>query len=262
VKTLPFLFMWFTKQTNCFYTGLIMIDIKPFLYYGINFVAFVKIHIMRQFLFYVMAILISTTSLAQTMNINGVPTVLTTKSKDIPDDLKKIQHKKYAFQDYKPCIIDNNKETAFLRYNIFDDEMEFIKDNKIYYLKKDAGRTIKFKNYTTYKVFEYNGDPTYFIVHSEGKNSLLAKQVVRFVEAKEGQTQYDVSKPSDYKRKSDVLYFDLDGVGIVEVPSRKKDFYSLFSSNSNSVKNHMKKNKLNHKKVEDLKLILNYLNSM
>lgn len=215
---------------------------------------------MRQFLFLFLAFLINYSVYSQVININGMPTVLTTTD-DVPDDLKAIQYKKYAFKDYKACYVDDNKERAFLRYNIFDDQMEFVKDGNIYYLVKDEGRYVRFADNTNYKVYNLNGEKGFFLVHSDGKNALVAKQGVRFVEAKKAQSGYEADKPADYKRRKDVLYFDLEGKGLVKVPTKKKEFFSVFGSNSTEVKSFMKKNKVGYKKEKDLKKILNFLNS-
>ena len=69
-------------------------------------------------------------------------------------------------------------------------------------------------------------------------------------------------KPADYKRRKDELYIAFDDSGIVEVPSKKKEFYNIFGSNSSAVKSHMKKNKLSHKKVDDLKKVVQFLNGL
>jgi hypothetical protein len=199
---------------------------------------------------------------SQTINVNGFETVLNpTGNNDESDELKKIQHKKYVTQDYKPAYVDDFKQKAFLRYNIFDDEMEFMKGDNTYYLKKEVGRKVTFDNNTSYEVFELNGDLNFFLVHQKGKNSLLAKQIVKFYEGREASSGYDKAKPADFKRKSDVLYILINGNNLVQVPSKKKDFYTVFGSNATAIKNYMKENKLSFKKTEDLKKVVGYLNS-
>lgn len=216
---------------------------------------------MRQFLFLFVSILFDISTYSQVIQVNGLPTVLTTTG-EVPDDLKAIQHKKYISQDYKASYVDDFKERAFLRYNMFEDQMEFVKDGNIYYLAKDVGRTVRFADNNTYKVYDLNGDKGFFLVHQEGKNSLVAKQSVRFVEAKKAQSNYEADKSADYKRRKDVLYFVLEEKGLIRVPSKKKDFYSVFGSDASKVKSHMKKNKLGYKKDKDLKQIISFVNSL
>ena len=54
------------------------------------------------------------------------------EAEEVPADLQAIQYKKYLSQDYKPAYVDDFKQRAFLRYNIHEDQMEFVKDDKNY----------------------------------------------------------------------------------------------------------------------------------
>lgn len=218
---------------------------------------------MKRFLLLLFAVSLSSTVFSQMIRVNGYETILSPKeSENIPEELVKIQYKKYHSQDYKPAFVDDFKQKAFLRYNIFEDQMEFIKDDNVYYLKKEQGRKVRFINNTLYKVYASNGKPQFFLVHADGKNSLLAKQVVKFIEAKKATSGYGSDKPADYKRRRDELYLVMDGKGLVKVPSKKKDFYKVFGSNASSVKDYMKKNKLGTKKVQDLKKVVQFLNGL
>ena len=205
----------------------------------------------------------ASTTNAQVININGVDQILDPKSADdVPADLEGIQYKKYLTQDYKPAFVDDFKVRAFLRYNIHEDQMEFVKDESVYYLKKEVGRKVRFADNTKYAVYDLEGEPHFFLVHQEGKNLLLAKQIVKFVEAREPNSGYDRGTPPDYKRRKDELYIALDGSNLQLVPRKKKTFYSFFGSNESAVKTYMKKNKLGYKKVEDLKKVVEYLNTL
>ncbi|MDP5091658.1 MAG: hypothetical protein NWQ17_00010, partial [Polaribacter sp.] len=81
--------------------------------------------------------------------------------KDIEDnsvEFNKIATKMYFSQIYLSSKVDNFKEEVFLKYNIYKDEMEFINNDKVFYLKKDLGRKISFVDLNIdYEVFNYNG---------------------------------------------------------------------------------------------------------
>lgn len=217
----------------------------------------------RIVLLFTTALAFSLSTDAQLIRVNGYETILNpTKAEEVPESLKAIQFKKYLSQDYKPALVDDFKEKAYLRYNLFKDEMEFVKDENIYYLKKDVGRTVLFSDGTIYKVYGQKGKPHFFKVLSDGKNSLLARQSVRFIEAKEATSGYDVAKPADYKRRKDVLFITIDGQNLVEVPSKKKTFYTIFGDRTSDVKSFMKKNKLSYKKASDLKKVVQFLNGL
>ena len=218
---------------------------------------------MKRHLIFLFALSLSFSSFSQMIRVNGYETILSPKeSEKIPKELKNIQYKKYLSKDYKPAFVDDFKQKAFLRYNIFDDQMEFIKDNSVYYLKKEAERKVRFQDNTSYKIYQINNQLQYFLVHTAGKNALLAKQTVKFIEAKKANGGYGVDKPADYKRKKDELYLFLEDKGLVKVPNKKKDFYRLFGANTSKVKDYMKENKLGKKKVKDLKKVIQFVNGL
>ena len=205
----------------------------------------------------------SLTADAQIVRVNGMEQILSPKEADeVPVDLKGIQYKKYISKDYKPAYVDDFKERAFLRYNIYEDQMEFVKDDNIYYLKKDIGRKVHFADNTNYLVFGLEGEPQFFLVHEEGKSMLLAKQIVRYVEAREPNSGYDRGTPADYKRRKDELYLAIEGKNLVKIPRKKKAFFAIFGSNASKIKDYAKKNRLGYKSASDLKKIVAYFNTL
>lgn len=218
---------------------------------------------MRHFITLLLVFSFSMTIQSQMIRVNGYETALSPKtSAELPEELKKIEHKKYLTQDYKPAYIDDFEEQTFLRYNIYEDQMQFIKGGNLYDLQKEVGRTIRFTDNTVYQVYQLNGKEQFFLIHTSGDYSLLAKHSVRFVEGKKATTGYNKDKPADFKRKKDKLYLMVSGKGLVEVPKKKKDFYKLFGSDSGTVKNYMNKNKLSFKKAKDVKKVVQFLNGL
>lgn len=211
----------------------------------------------------VVVLAFSFTTHAQLINVNGYQQILNpVEASDVPEALEAIQYKKYLTTDYKPAYVDDFKERAFLRYNIHEDEMEFVKGDNIYYLKKDVGRKVRFINDVNFVVYNLEGEPHFFLSYVEGKNRLAAKQIVKFVDSEKAETGYDRDKPADYKRKRDELYIALEGQEMVKLPRKKKVFYALFGSKSSEVKSFMKKNRLGYKSAEDVKQIVEHLNTL
>ena len=176
---------------------------------------------------------------------------------------KILMQKKYLTVSYNPCYVDDFKTKGFLRYNLADDQMEFLKDNQTYFLKKEQGKKVKFTTLgTTYKVFELNGRLDYFLVQKEGKNSLLVKQIIKYVKPKEPKTSYDEYRPADFIRVRDQFYFAKDNKDLVEIPRKKKRFYEIFEDKSKDVMSFVKKNKISYKSLEDLEKIITYYNSL
>tara|TARA_R110000787_G_scaffold7987_12_gene26904 strand:- start:1652 stop:2305 length:654 start_codon:yes stop_codon:yes gene_type:complete len=217
---------------------------------------------MRQIvLFITVAFAFSLSANAQ-FTVNGEQTILIAKeAEDIPVVLQGIQYKKYLTKDYKSAQVDDLKDQAFLRYNIYEDQMEFIKGNQIYYLKKDVGRTVRFTNNQKYEVFEVDGNLNFLLVLTEGKKVLVTKQIVKYVDALEPNSGYDRGRPADYKRKKDEFYLATEK-GLTKLPRNKKNFLKVFGSKSSTIKAFMKKNKLSYKKLPDLKKVVQHFDSL
>lgn len=178
------------------------------------------------------------------------------------EDKRKILEAQYLNLNYTAAKVDQFKNTAYLRYNLYNNQMEFTKDGTIYYLKKEEGRTVQFNDSKTlYKVYEVYGNLEFLKVNVSGKNSLLVKQSSKFIPPTQERTTYGrINKPK-FKRNKDEFFIALSSGKIVEVPHRKKAFFQLFDENADKVKAYMKAQKLNHKDSEDLKKIVDWLNS-
>lgn len=179
------------------------------------------------------------------------------------EDKIKLLQKKYLTHGYNASFIDEFKTTAYVRYNLFDDQMEFVKGENIYFLKKELNRKIRFTTLNiTYKAYDLKGELHFFAVHVEGENSLLAKQSVRFVKPKKATTTYGKDKPADFKRNKDELYLAINNKKLIKIPTNKKKFYTVFGSKSSDIKSYMKKNKLSYKNFEDVKKAVFYFNTL
>lgn len=184
------------------------------------------------------------------------------KNKENLKEFKKISHKMYLSNNYLTSKIDKMEGTVPMKYNIYKDEMEFSKNGQILFLNKQEGRKVFFTDLNkTYTILNYNGKLRYFVVHNDGKNKFLSREIIKYIEAKPAQSSYVSSKPANFKRKDDVFYL-ISNNSIVEISTKKKNFYPLFGSNSAKIKKFVKSNKLNIKKTEDLKKIVMYSNTI
>jgi hypothetical protein len=179
------------------------------------------------------------------------------------EEKKKILLKQYLTPAYNPALIDDFTTTAYLRYNLYNDQMEFVKNENIYYLKKEKGRRVRFTTMNTvYKVYELYGDLEFFMVQVEGKNSLLVKQEARFIEPRKANSTYAQDKKADFKRRKDVYYLALENGRMVKLSTKKKNFPSAFKGKEKKIKEFMKKNKLNPKKLKDMETVVTYFNTL
>ena len=129
-------------------------------------------------------------------------------------------------------------------------------------MAKEKGRTVKFEDSNSiYKVFEVYGDLEFMKVKLSGKNSLLVKQSNKFVRPTKKASSYGGVKKPAFKRNKDEFYIAFNDGKIEMVPHSKKAFLKVLGADGDRVKSFMKREKLNHRKAEDLKKVVNFLNS-
>lgn len=186
------------------------------------------------------------------------------KSVDVPSIRENIQiiKKKYLTFTYELVTVDDFDQKAHLRYNIYDDEMEFVRENYLYYLVKEVGRKVYFEDTkSTYKIFKHSDKLTYFKVITQGSLTLLARHKVRHFEPIPAKSNYDKAKPEKYKRLKDELYLAIDHKVLTKLSGIKKSkLLKYFGNRKKEMKIFMKENNLNYKKESDLTKIIGYYN--
>ena len=228
---------------------------------------------MKKTAFYLSIYLISLMSSAQ-VGINyagGTSTKLdyTFLSQSTNND-DQIKGSKYLNDDFaRGQISDFNDKIFAIRYDIYNDQMEFqAGDGQIYVMNKNnVSREIVFlDSKTRYKLFDYISDEgntksVYFsILKSLGKYKILKKNRIIFIEAKESSTGYDAPHPATYKKTKNRHYIVFDNAPGVLIDTNKKKFSSLFKGQEKDVLNFIKKNKIKLSVDDDLIKVLNYLN--
>jgi len=175
----------------------------------------------------------------------------------------KILEKQYLTSEYLDAKVDDFTTKAKLRYNLYNDQMEFIKDDSIYYLKKEEGRTVRFVDSNDiYKVYKVYGNLEFLKVDVSGDYSLLVKQSKSFVTPKQRRINYGYHIDATFKRNRDVFFIKLPNSKVLEIPTKKSEFLDLFKNRTKEIESYIKKNKVNLKKEEDLKELIIHLNSL
>lgn len=198
--------------------------------------------------------------------VNQVPVFnlqLKIVDKSLLKESVELDKKKYVSYTYDLAKVDEYDTQSYVRYNIYDDQMEFVKDESIYYLVKEEGRKVTFlESKSTYRVHNFENELGFYKLYVDDKHSLVAKQKVRYVDAKRAISGYDRDRPADYKRLKDDLYLAVNNKELVEIPKKKKEFYKIFGDKSNQVKDYVKQNKLKTKSIEDLSKIVKYFSTL
>jgi hypothetical protein len=184
-----------------------------------------------------------------------------------------IKGSKYLNEDFTNTKISSMPDQIFgVRYNIYDDQMEFQGvDNTVYSLNKDDDSikiTFTATN-ETYNIFSYIDDSGrqkkgYFIkLSNEGENIILKKHRIVFFEEQASKTGYDAPKPALYKNVKDRIYIKLANKEVVLMPTKKKKLVKeLFPENSKIILDFINSNKIKLSKESDLIAFANYLNTL
>jgi len=152
-----------------------------------------------------------------------------------------------------------------LRYNIFNDDLEFkTPTDEVQALatpeiveKAFFGNTLMV--YSPYLQGNKNKNG-FFIILVEGKASLYAKPNVIFKEATEP-AAYKEAEPAKFVKKSDDYYIRI-GTGQAQIISSKKELISAFPDNQDKVESFISKNKTKLNKPESLKELFDFYNSL
>ena len=91
---------------------------------------------------------------------------------------------------------------------------------------------------------------------------MVAKQGIRYIDAKAALSGYDRAKPANYKKLKDELYLALEDKTLVKLSKKKNQFFSAFGSQESVMKAYMKKNRLNYKNRTDLEKTVAYFNTL
>lgn len=181
---------------------------------------------------------------------------------------KNLEGTQYITEEFLPAKLMNNDEIYSVRFNAYQDEMEIKRNGQDYSLPKTFDYSITFLNdQKIYRVFEYrnNNVPTkgfFIVVYSNDKVSLLVKEKIVLMDEVNPKTGYEKYKPPTLKREKDKLYIAYKNNTTTELPTKKKDFYNLFSSKSKEVEAFISDNNLNIKDTEDLIQIFEYYNTL
>lgn len=228
---------------------------------------------MKNKLFYILFSLFITAANAQ-QGINyagGGSTKLDYTLLSLSADDSEINGSKYLTDNFiRAKISDFNDKVFAIRYDIYNDQMEFQDgDNKIYVINKDnISREILFlDSKDTYRIFDYiDGEfgvkSGYFsILYSLEKYKILKKNKVLFIDRKESSTGYDAPRPATYKKTKDRYYLILDDAPAVLIDTNKKRFSSIFINREKEVLSFIKKNKISLSNDSDLIELVRFLNS-
>ncbi|MDP4205363.1 MAG: hypothetical protein Q8859_05140 [Bacteroidota bacterium] len=149
-----------------------------------------------------------------------------------------------------------------LRFNIYQDQVEFKQDKRAYMVPKDnfiKSAKIGEDIFILASVGQ-NKASTYYRKITNGKVTLLEKYNVAYNEAQK-RVAYSDPKPAEYVRQSNDYYLLIATDGFAHKISGVKSINELFPLKENEIKDFLKKNKLGVKKEADLIRVAEFLSS-
>jgi len=175
------------------------------------------------------------------------------------DNIEGSPHYSDGFVKSTVYLKDGNTASLPLRYDLFQDEIEFKRDEKIFWLIKKDVLFIQYGKDTLFPepYVEAPGRLTYFFGRERGKYTLYIRRRVNFY-PKEPSRGYAESIPDRFERDQDVYYFKQDGMPVQEIRN-KKTLLGILSENGPAL-DYVKKSKIKASKEEDLLKLIKFLN--
>ncbi|WP_372648637.1 hypothetical protein [Draconibacterium sp.] len=152
-----------------------------------------------------------------------------------------------------------------LRYNIFNDEMEFqTPDEQILAIAAPEIVEKAVVGENTFSNIPYKlGNKVkrgYFILLTEGKLSLYARPEVLYQKPKEA-AAYAEPEPAKFIKRPDTYYLRLNQEAAVKIES-KKDLENFFTDHQSQMESFIKKNKIKPGKEDKMTELVEYYNSL
>lgn len=169
-------------------------------------------------------------------------------------------------KNYLPVNISGySKNVQHLRYNAYEDEMEFNKDDVNYYANRLNDVIIDFPTLNKkYEALRYILDDKakygYLVVLVEGpKYSLFKKETVELMKGEKSPNAYG-KDANDYYAKAKDVYLLKKGGQFFRLPKSIKDILALLDNKQES-ESFTKTNKINSSKESDLMKLINFVNN-
>lgn len=174
----------------------------------------------------------------------------------------------YAAEHFLKVNVEGySKNVPDLRYNIYEDEMEFNSNGQLNYVDKAAGemRIIFDLLNTTYLLTTYTLDgetKTGYLIEVVRPlhYGLYKKERVQIIENHNSTTNTYLKDKNPYFERDKDLYILKKGEQYYKLPKNIKELKALLPDDAQRLEDYNKKSKINFNKVDDLKKLIAFLN--
>jgi len=174
----------------------------------------------------------------------------------------------YTQKMFAQAKVGTLEQKHFMRYNVFNDEFEFIstqKDTLILDKIEDFGTIFFAEINKKYQLVAYtNSKNKLFYGYLQNLKEvngmvLFKKENIQFVEAKQAKTSMEVDMPAKYVKTNDTFYLKNKDKGIIEFPENKKGFLKLFPDKKEAIEAFLKESKIDFDTESDLIKIIDLI---
>lgn len=180
----------------------------------------------------------------------------------------KIQGSPYLQKMFAAAKVENVTQKYFMRYNVFEDEFEFItpkNDTLILDKIKDFNKITFSGTNKKYVLVEYTNSggkltKGYLIeLYLKGKSGLYEKENISFYPGKIAKTSLEKDMPARYAKADPRYYFNSSETNIIEFPENKKQLFKLFPEKKSVIEAFLKENKIDFDLETDKIRIIDFL---
>ena len=159
---------------------------------------------------------------------------------------------------------DEKYEGIPMRYNMYDDNIEFKQNNQLLILDPQPRiRKVELDGHTfVVGDYELKGQPKqgYFLLLDSGQVTLMSKKVVSYREQQAPKGLDSGPTPAKYSNAPDVFYFKIGNGALMKVDNIKK-MIAGFPDKQTELTEFAKKEKTSPKKEDELVKLVKYYNS-
>jgi hypothetical protein len=188
-------------------------------------------------------------------------------NRNLDGDAEKIEGSSYLSDQFTPGVVHGIKGKFVptpLRYDIFNDVLEFQQNGLVYILDPSTGikKVEMGENILVVRQINFKGPHLgYLLLLDSGKVSLLQKKVIKFMQGKPPAALQSTATPAKYLPGQDVYYYQINKALPAELRSLK-EMIADFPDKHDEMNAYVKKEKISAKKKEDLIQLVKYYNSL
>lgn len=211
---------------------------------------------MKKIVFIISFGLIGFISNAQTTLQGGDFSLTFRKSTEFNDET--VAGSRYLKEEYQNTKVNKGTQDFLIRYNAYNDVMEYKNGADVLELIKDKNTHFIFQDGTVYELFTYNLDgkshERYHQVLIDNKNSKISKfQSVKLLPAQKATNSYESDTQAAFKSNKEVYFLTYNGQ-THEFDGKQKTLLKIIPSQSDAIKKFYKENRIRENDADMIKL--------